>query len=100
MRKTAMATGVAILFWTAAAATAALPPQHQRARELTAVIEAVAAASAAPIEAVDHVGGDLYRVRAGACTVDARIESDPAPAGSPPIVGPRAFHVVLDAPKC
>lgn len=83
---------------TALPALAALPPHYQRARELTAVIDAAAAIlEFKPIESVTRVGDDLYRVQTEDCTLDVRIEGLPTPTG---MVGPRQFKVVPGEPSC
>ncbi|MCY1744024.1 hypothetical protein [Ensifer sp. SL37] len=77
-------------------ANAALAPNFQRARELNAVINAVAVAVPKhPIDKVISQGRDRYAVVAGKCTVIARIVGLPAKPG---VVGPRQFEVELDKP--
>jgi hypothetical protein len=79
---------------------AALPPWHQRAAELRAVLNApglVEAFSDVLIERVEAAGPDLYRVSAGRCHVNARIVDLPLPRG---IVGPRRFEVRLGRRVC
>jgi len=74
-------------------APAALPPQYQRLAELRAVLndQGVAAAfGGAPIERVEYVRPDLYRVTAGRCHLDVRIVGLPMPRG---MVGARRFEV-------
>ena len=81
-------------------APAALPPWHQRAAELRAVVSdfgLVEALGDAMIERVEYAGPDLYRVTAGRCHVDARIVDLPTPRG---IVGPRQFAVRLGRRVC
>lgn len=89
---------LAALLAGAAASHAALAPNYQRARELTAVIDAVAAlVDRHPIEQVlaDESGG--YRVVAGPCTVLATIVPEAMPDG---MVGPMRFRVELAEPVC
>lgn len=77
----------------AATAHAALPPQYQRAAELKAVVGDPRVANAfggAPIERVEHVRTDLYRVSAGACRLDVAIVGLPTPPG---VAGARRFGV-------
>lgn len=72
-------------------AHAALPPQYQRAAELKAVVEAPGVANAferAPIERVEYVRTDLYRVSAGACRLEVAIVDLPTPPG---VSGGRRF---------
>ena len=86
------------LLLAASQAAAALAPNYQRARELTAVIDAVAAAVPRyPIDKIISQGRDRYAVVAGKCTVIARIIGLPSKPG---LVGPRQFEVRLDKPDC
>jgi hypothetical protein len=81
-------------------AQAALPPWHQRAAELRAVMNApglVEAFGNALIERVEVAGPDLYRVTAGRCHVEARIHDLPVPRG---MVGGRRFEVRLGRRVC
>ncbi len=73
-------------------AVAALPPQYQRAAELRAVIDATVDVLGIehPIERIELVEPDLYRVTSGPCQVDARIVDKPQASG---MVGPRQFEV-------
>ena len=74
-------------------AAAALPPQYQRLAELRAVMDhhrVQAAFGSAPIERIEYLRTDLYRVSAGRCHVDARIVDLPMPRG---MVGGRRFEV-------
>jgi hypothetical protein len=73
----------------ATAAMAALPPQHQRAKELAAVIEvAVQVLQHRPIESVTRIDNDLYRVESQTCTLDVDIVTTVNPK---PVLGPRQF---------
>lgn len=75
------------------AAHSALAPQYQRAAELRAVVADGHIANAfdgAPIERVEFVRADLYRVSAGRCRLDVAIVDLPVPSG---VVGPRRFAV-------
>ncbi|WP_429807055.1 hypothetical protein [Ensifer sp. B1-9] len=82
----------------ASQAEATLAPNYQRARELNAVINAVAVAVPKyPIDKVISQGRDRYAVNAGKCTVMARIVGLPSKPG---LVGPRQFEVQLDKPDC
>jgi hypothetical protein len=88
---------VAALFAAALAAVpapGALPPQYQRLAELRAVLENPGVAGAfsvmEPIERVEYVSPDLYRVTAGRCHLDVRIADLPTPRG---MVGARHFEV-------
>ena len=73
--------------------SAALPPQYQRAAELKAVIADPRVANAfggVPVERVEYVRTDLYRVSAGACRLDVAIVDLPTP---PDVSGGRRFAV-------
>jgi hypothetical protein len=74
-------------------AQAALAPNHQRVRELNAVLNhpgVIAAFGQSPIEAIEYVRTDFYVVRAGRCRVDVRIVGLPMPRG---MAGARRFEV-------
>jgi hypothetical protein len=91
---------IAAAAFIALPAQAALPPWHQRAAELRAVLNApglVEAFGNALIERVEYAGVDLYRVSAGRCHVDARIVDLPVPRG---VVGGRRFEVRLGRRVC
>lgn len=83
---------------SASAAQAALPPQFQRAKELTAVVDAAAGVlGMRPIESVQRLDVDLYRVQTETCVLDVRIEDLPTQPG---LVGPRKFKAVPGEPDC
>lgn len=76
-----------------AAAWAALPPAYQRAAEFKAIAESATVAGAfdgAPIEKIEFLEEDLYRVTAGRCHLDVAIVSKPLDEG---LVGPRQFEI-------
>jgi len=78
--------------------SAALAPNYQRAREMAAVIDAVAAQIPQhPISKIVYQKPDQYRVVAGPCSVNATIVSAPPKTG---LVGPRQFEVKLGVPRC
>ena len=61
---------------TAAPASAALPPNYQRLAELRAVLalpEVGRAFGLEPIDRIEYVARDLYRLSAGRCHLDVRI---------------------------
>lgn len=78
----------------AAPAAAALPPHYQRAAELKAVVADPRIAAAfgidAPIQRVEYVRPDLYRVSAGRCHLDVAIVDLPTPRN---VSGGRRFAV-------
>lgn len=89
-----------LMLTVALPATAALPPQYQRAAELQAIIASPEVAQklrSRPIDAIERVSPDLYRVRADQCRVDVRITNDPA---APPMPGPRRFLLVVGDAIC
>lgn len=88
---------IAIVLAGTAAATAALPPNYQRAREVRAVVDAVAAAiERHPVDRVSYEGDNRYEVIAGPCRVIATIVPEPTPG----IAGPMKFSVALGKPDC
>lgn len=88
---------LAALLAGVAASHAALAPNYQRARELSAVIDAVAAlVEGYPIDEVAYRGDYLYEVTAGPCTVEAKIVTIPTPE----IAGPLKFRVEPGEPEC
>lgn|GEM_PF-1290369 len=74
-------------------ASAALPPNHQRLAELRSVLAHPGVVRAfgteQPIDSVEYVRRDLYRVTAGRCRIDVAIVSLPTPRG---VRGPRRFE--------
>lgn len=84
----------------AVAAEAALAPNYQRQAELRAVIAhpgVTRAFGADPIDRVEYLRPDLYRVSAGRCRLDAAIVGLPMPRG---VVGARRFDVRPGALVC
>jgi len=78
------------LFAWALPAQAALPPEWQRLAELTAVLEAAAQVlDGRPIDSVEWMGEDTYRVRAEDCTLELGLRFIPTPG----ISGPAKFEV-------
>ncbi|MGD9803102.1 MAG: hypothetical protein AB7E81_01400 [Hyphomicrobiaceae bacterium] len=79
-------------------ASAALAPNYQRAKEMTAIIEAVAAQLPQhPITKVIYQKTDEYRIIAGPCSIRASIVSKPSAGG---LAGPRQFEVKLGRARC
>ncbi|HEX8625830.1 MAG TPA: hypothetical protein VF782_12260 [Allosphingosinicella sp.] len=81
-------------------AQSALPPQYQRAAEFRAVAADARIANAfggAPIERIEYVGPDLYRVSAGRCRLDVAIVDLPTP---PDVAGGRRFAVKAGRKAC
>jgi len=84
----------------ASPAAAALPPNYQRQAELRAVIahpQVARAFGADPIDRVEYVRTDLYRVSAGRCRLDVAIVDLPTRRG---VSGPRRFDVRPGAFAC
>ena len=72
---------------------AALPPQYQRLAELRAILgdsRVVGAFTSRPIDKIERIAEDLYRLTAGTCTMDVAIKDNPSRAG---VVGPRSFFI-------
>jgi hypothetical protein len=81
-------------------AAAALPPQYQRLAELRAIIAdpgVVGAFGGAPIDRIEYVRSDLYRVSGGGCRIEVAIVGLPTPGG---MVGPRRFEVKAGRKAC
>ncbi len=80
-------------------ASAALAPRYQRLAELQRVLAdaGVGGAFESPIERVEYVRRDLYRVSGGGCRLDVAIVDLPTP---PDIAGPRRFAVKPDRKLC
>ena len=105
LERTAMRTAprLAALVATLAAAVpapAALAPNYQRLAELRAVIShpgVARAFGADPVDRVEHVRPDLYRVTAGRCRIDVAIVDLPAKRG---VAGPRRFDARPGALVC
>ena len=96
-QKSLLGAAAAMLLASALAAQAALPPNFQRARELTAIVDAVAGELRDhPIDSVSHVDGYIYEVVAGPCRLTATI----VPKPSDGMVGPLQFTVELSPPEC
>lgn len=78
-------------------AEAALPPQYQRANELKAILDNLGIIEAFgishPIEKIERVGEDLYRVTSGPCSMEVAIKDDPGRHHAAGWAGPRAFVV-------
>ena len=74
-------------------AMAALPPNYQRIAELRAVLDHPAVGREfgmdGPVERVEYVRADLYRVSGGRCRMDVAIVSLPMPRN---VAGPRRFE--------
>ena len=101
-RRGLAAAGAAVLL-ASAAAQAALPPYWQRLREFQAILDSNDLSDklrGQPIDRIDRPGDDLYRIKAGSCTLDVRIVDDPAPSSGPAMPGPRRFHIETGDPAC
>ncbi|RIJ23618.1 hypothetical protein D1224_04970 [Henriciella barbarensis] len=83
-------------------ASAALPPQYQRQRELVSIIQSGDVSEAMdgrPIDAIETDGSDTYIVRAGECTVIVEIvgTGERMPEGW---VGPRQYDLQVGEAEC
>lgn len=88
--------GLASAIWVvlcSATAMAALPPQYQRLAELRAILndsKVVGAFTGHPIDKIEWIAEDLYRLTAGPCTMDVAIKDNPSRSD---VVGPRRFFI-------
>lgn len=81
-------------------ASAALAPNYQRIAELQAILDDSAVMDGLndqPIDRVEFIKSDLYRVTAGACHVDVAIVDMPVEEG---LVGPRRFKIEIADTVC
>lgn len=79
---------------------AALAPNYQRLAELQAILGEAAvteALKARPIDRIEFIKTDLYRVTAGPCQADIALADLPQEAGR---VGPRQFTLKVVASAC
>ncbi len=94
----------AVLLMVAPGALAALPPVHERAREMTAILNSPdlsrALGANRPVDVIERLGPDRYRVRAGDCALEARIMDRPRDPSAPRRMGPREFTVGLGPLAC
>lgn len=77
-----------------------MPPQYQRTAELKAILDnadVVGAFEGRPIDRVEWVAEDQYRVTAGRCILAVAIVGKPLPPG---MVGARRFDVVPGKVEC
>ena len=90
------------LFALPLVASAALPPQYQRQRELVSIIQSGDVSEALdgrPIDAIETDGSDIYIVRAGECTLTVEIigTNERMPEGW---VGPRQYDLQIGEVNC
>lgn len=89
MRRVFLALALSVM--TGGAALAALPPDVQQDREVSAILAHSAVKEAFKDKAIDSIeviGWDLYRVSSGNCHMDVTVLDDP---DAPKVPGPRAF---------
>jgi hypothetical protein len=91
---------IALILAATMPSLAALPPQYQRARELSAVIDATADAFNDGIEGVEYVDVDLYRVSGQGCHLDVNIVDVPPKPGEEMTAGPRQFTTQVGELTC
>ncbi|CAN7517745.1 hypothetical protein [Brucella pseudogrignonensis] len=95
--KTAVVAAIGVV-GLSSASHAALAPNYQRAKELTAIIEAVAEqVPAHPITKIIYQKRDQYQVIAGPCSIRAAIVTVPQKKQT---VGARQFDVKLFPQRC
>lgn len=91
----------AFLLIGTAAASAALPPYWQRKAEIDAITDSGDVARRlekhGPIDVIEHIGNDHYRVGGGDCTLDVFIVDD---ASAEPMPGPRKFKLQIGKLVC
>jgi hypothetical protein len=91
----------ALVLSTVSLAQAALAPNYQRIAELQAILDDPSVVDAfnvsQPIDRVESLKADLYRVTAGSCHVDVAIVDVPDKEQR---VGPRQFKVEIVARSC
>lgn len=98
MKSLALAISAMGLVLATSDANAALAPNYQRAKELTAIIDAVAAELPGhPITKIIYQKPDQYQVIAGPCSISASLITIPMKSG---MVGARQFEVKLSPPRC
>ena len=96
------ATLLSILVGFPLLASAALPPQFQRQRELVSIIESGDVADALegrPIDAIEMNGTDSYVVRGGDCRVSVQIIS-PGESMRNGWAGPRPYELDVGEADC
>ncbi|WP_162918257.1 hypothetical protein [Taklimakanibacter deserti] len=90
----------AVIFAVVPESWAALPPNYQRIAELQAILSDSAVVETfkvkQPIDRIEFVKTDLYRVTAGACHVDVAIVDKPGEKRP----GPRQFTVKVITRTC
>ncbi|MBV9860497.1 MAG: hypothetical protein JO038_10410 [Alphaproteobacteria bacterium] len=94
--------GALILCLSAAvSASAALPPQYERLAELRAILNDPTIVDlfdiTHPIDKIELMAPDLYRVSGGGCHVDVSVKDAAKPE---PIPGPRSFVLLATALIC
>lgn len=98
--KQLLCAGAMVLAGTSLA-QAALAPNYQRIAELQAILDDPSVSDAftieQPIERIEIIKTDLYRVTAGACHIDVAIVDV---ADKEPRAGPRQFKVEIIDRSC
>ena len=83
------------------AAIAALPPHYQRLAEINAILNNTGVAEIfgieKPIESIEYLAVDVYRVTGGGCHMFVRLFGKAMPEG---FVGARQFDIVLNDLHC
>lgn len=100
MRMKRFLYGCALLLAGASLAQAALAPNYQRIAELRAILDDPSiddAFKSEPIDRIEILNTDTYRVTAGGCHVDVAIVDVPDKEQS---VGPRQFKIEIVGRSC
>ena len=91
---------LAIVLSGTVSAMAALPPFWQRKAEIQAILDSQEIADKLqprPIDAIEYIEDDHYRVRSDACVLDVLIVDEKSEPG---IVGPRKFKIEIGKSTC
>lgn len=96
-----LSASAAVILIVTTAATGAMPPQYQRAKEFGAAIDAAARVLTVLdlIDRVEYSGEDKITVRAGRCVVLVDIVDTPTAVG-PGAVGARSFEARVKSRSC
>ena len=97
-----MLIAIALSLATTAPSFAALPPQYQRQRELQTIVDSIDVVDAFGFDgigSIEYLGGDLYLVKGGTCSLEVTIVDLPNTHGEG-WAGPREFTIEVGTPTC